>query len=173
MIAKTILATAPVSDSHEFEEPTERQPTTTSTALAVNSSAYNPDSTDEPETMRQKAESTIWSCLDKFLEENDDQSNTSNNKGPDTTTQVEIDQFLLEKRIQHTDDPTAWWKWNHLRLPKLAAVAWAYLSTPPTSVPSEPLFSTAGNIIADNHTRLLPDNAERLMFFQVQLTILS
>ena len=33
-----------------------------------------------------------------------------------------------------------------------------------TSAPVEPFFSTAGNTIANDQTRLLPENAENLIF---------
>ena len=41
-----------------------------------------------------------------------------------------------------------------------------YLAPPPTSVPSERLFSVAGDIISKHRTRLNPDNAEKLIFMQ-------
>jgi len=57
-----------------------------------------------------------------------------------------------------------WWRVNEHRFPVLAAVARAYLATPPSSVQSEHIFSTAGNTLNEHRTRLTADNAERLIF---------
>ena len=50
-----------------------------------------------------------------------------------------------------------------------------YLAAPPTSMPSERLFSVAGDVISEHRTRLNPDNAEKLIFmnynaFLIRLT---
>jgi len=44
-----------------------------------------------------------------------------------------------------------WWRDNAAQYPHTAKVAQCYLSAPPTSVASEHLFSTAGDLYSDQH----------------------
>jgi len=44
-----------------------------------------------------------------------------------------------------------------------------YNTAPPTSVPSERVFSTAGDILTDKRSRLSPDNAEKLLIMKENL----
>jgi len=76
---------------------------------------------------------------------------------------AELDQFLSEPLISCEDDPASWWKMNMHRSPQLSPLAQKFLAPSPTSVPSERLFSTAGDIISDHRCRLLPENAETLI----------
>jgi len=46
-------------------------------------------------------------------------------------------------------------------------------TAPPTSVPSERLFSTAGDIMSDHRCRLLPENAETLIFLKFNSHLLD
>ncbi|ESO04057.1 hypothetical protein HELRODRAFT_79655 [Helobdella robusta] len=82
------------------------------------------------------------------------------------TIESEVDKYLLEPLLPRTENPLLWWKMNHKRFPSLAAVARVYLSAPPTSVPSERLFSVAGEVISDHRSSLLPENASKLIFFK-------
>ncbi|ESN90785.1 hypothetical protein HELRODRAFT_182611 [Helobdella robusta] len=69
------------------------------------------------------------------------------------------------------EDPATWWKFNTTKYPTISKVAQVYLA-PPTSVPSERLFSTAGDIITEHRTRLLPDNAEKLIFLKYNASLI-
>jgi hypothetical protein len=55
----------------------------------------------------------------------------------------------------------------------MASMALVYLASPPTSVPSERVFSTAGDIITDHRSRLLPENAEKLILLKFNLHLLD
>jgi len=58
------------------------------------------------------------------------------------------------------DDPAIWWKHNKIRYPALSKVAQIYLAPPPTSVPSERLFSVAGDVTSEHRARLNSENAK-------------
>lgn len=60
-------------------------------------------------------------------------------------------------------DPLKWWKLHQATYVPLAKLAMKYLCCPGTSVPSERLFSTAGNIISKKRSCLLPENANKLI----------
>ena len=51
----------------------------------------------------------------------------------------------------------------------LSKAAQRYLSSPATSVPSERLFSSAGDISLDKRTCLLAENVEPLVFLKVNM----
>lgn len=63
------------------------------------------------------------------------------------TLEVEIKGYLAAKRVDRGTDPLEWWA-NHgvSSFPLLSKVAFKYLIIPATSVPSERLFSTAGDV---------------------------
>jgi hypothetical protein len=76
---------------------------------------------------------------------------------------------LSEARINICDDPFTWWQDNKLQYSALVGVVRKYLGIPATEVASERVFSTAGNIITSRRTRLLPENAEKLVFLHHNL----
>ena len=66
------------------------------------------------------------------------------------------------------DDPAIWWKHNKIRYPASSKVAQIYLAPPPNSVPSERLFSFAGDVISEHRARLHSENAEKTDIFKIQ-----
>ena len=56
-----------------------------------------------------------------------------------------------------------YWKNNEQSKPLLAKLACCFLRAPPGSVPSESLFSTAGDIADGKRNRLLPEKVEMLL----------
>ena len=58
----------------------------------------------------------------------------------------------------------AWWKSNRYTYPHLSNVMMRYLIIPASSVPSERVFSTAGNISNKTHHSLTGENTNLLVF---------
>jgi len=54
-----------------------------------------------------------------------------------------------------------------------AILAHIYLWPPAFSVPSERLLSTAGDVVTEHRARLLPDNAERLIFLKYNASLIK
>ena len=75
--------------------------------------------------------------------------------------------YVAEPTVDRMMDPLKWWAENGNE--KLAAVARQFLYPPPTSVPSERLFSGAGVIYLDRRSRLTVDKAEMLMFISTNM----
>ena len=76
----------------------------------------------------------------------------------------ELDKYLTNPLIPRSSNSLLWWKENALSYPNLVGVAIKYLGTPPSSVYSERLFSSAGIVFEERRNKLLPDIGERLLF---------
>ncbi|KAK5911937.1 hypothetical protein CesoFtcFv8_001862 [Champsocephalus esox] len=62
-----------------------------------------------------------------------------------------------------SDDPAAWW-WNkRTTYPLLSEVPFSYLCVQASSTPSERVFSTAGDTICPERSRILPEKADMLI----------
>ena len=84
---------------------------------------------------------------------------------PATTSEVE--KFLSDPLLDYkTGNPYTWWAENKRMFPNLSSLAQHYLCPPATSVPSERLFSAAGNLHDDKRNRILPTLTEDLLFIQ-------
>ncbi|CAB5369787.1 unnamed protein product [Rhizophagus irregularis] len=78
----------------------------------------------------------------------------------------EVMLYLQQKQVRLKDDPLKWWSVNEITLPILAQIARKYLSIPAASVPSERLFSDAGNHISARQTRLSPELVNKMLFLK-------
>jgi len=61
-------------------------------------------------------------------------------------------------------DVLTYWNEHKLVLAPLSNIAFKYLIIPATSVPSERIFSKAGQILSARRNRLLPKNLDTLVF---------
>ena len=82
------------------------------------------------------------------------------------TAKTELDVYLKEKVID-TNDVFDWWDKNKLRFPNIFPFIKKYLVIPATSVPSERVFSKAGEIISAKRTRISRKHANELVFLNV------
>ena len=131
---------------------TEQPPSVTST-----------EGREEPASKRQKT--TLLQCFSEILQEAGASVDDSGN---------EVDIYLSEPLIEfHGGEHSLnWWATNKLRFPILAKLARRYLSVPPTSVPSERLFSVAGDLYDEKCNRLSPEHAEELLFIKSNFHLL-
>uniref|UniRef100_A0A8C9YLD5 HAT C-terminal dimerisation domain-containing protein n=1 Tax=Sander lucioperca TaxID=283035 RepID=A0A8C9YLD5_SANLU len=125
------------------------------------SARHTTTATEQPEEQgpevhtKQHCSGGIWSGWDDL--------HRSNTEAVTSGADVEISAFFSELL---REDPLQWWKTNQQRFPLPAKTAKIYLCASPTSVPSERLFSTAGDIRSHTRNRLSPVNAERLVFLK-------
>ena len=89
--------------------------------------------------------------------------------------QNELDRYLLLPEIDKTEEnnPLDWWKRRKAEFPILSILARRYLAIPATSVPSERLFSDAGNHITPKRNRLDPYLLHQLLFLKRNIAYLD
>ncbi|XP_011859300.1 PREDICTED: zinc finger BED domain-containing protein 1-like [Vollenhovia emeryi] len=76
----------------------------------------------------------------------------------------QIQLYLCEPQIDINIDPFQWWKSREKKFPQLAQLAKKYLCIPATSVASERIFSTAGNIVSPRRSCLASENVSTNVF---------
>ena len=119
-------------------------------------------SLNPPPTKKTKAAFT----LGKLLGEKQSSSTTLT---LDTRAKNELDLYLKSPTLNMDSCPLAWWKLEQSRLPMLSIVARKFLCVCATSVSSERIFSTGGNIVTDNRTCLKPNKVDQLVFLAKNL----
>ena len=79
--------------------------------------------------------------------------------------QREMSMYEQESPIPAQQNPLMWWKTlGSGRYPHVAQMAEKYLSIPGSSVRSERVFSSAGNIVNKKRSALAPSNVDCLVF---------
>ncbi|KAM3858869.1 E3 SUMO-protein ligase ZBED1-like [Diretmus argenteus] len=87
------------------------------------------------------------------------------------TIKEEVTSYRAASGIPVDGDPLAWWKSNECKYPHVAMMARRYLAVSATSVPSERVFSTAGDIVTAMRSTLSPDNVDILIFLKKNLKL--
>ena len=84
---------------------------------------------------------------------------------PSEIASSEVDRYHTEAPLPLScKNPLTWWEMRATQYIHLSALAKKMLCIPATSVPSERVFSVAGNIINEKRFRLKPDNIDKLIF---------
>ena len=78
----------------------------------------------------------------------------------------EVASYRAEPKLPNDARPLDWWKLNSFRFPFLSMLATALLSVPATSVPTERVFSTAGDTVTQQRASLKPKHVDRLTFLK-------
>ncbi|XP_071054789.1 zinc finger BED domain-containing protein 4-like [Onthophagus taurus] len=122
------------------------------------------DDTISNETNKSK----LWQCFDEIVSSRDSLPKPSENIKVKSIDE-ELNLYLNMDKLIRTDDPLVWWKAWKTTFPILTEIARKFLSAPAASVYSERVFSEAGNIYDQTRSRLLPRNAEKLLFIHHNL----
>lgn len=83
--------------------------------------------------------------------------------------QLEIKNYRSEPALNLAQSPLHWWKVNEDKYPLLATFAKYILAIPATSVASERVFSTAGDIVTAQRATLQSNNVDMLIFLAKNL----
>jgi hypothetical protein len=87
------------------------------------------------------------------------------------TASLIIRQYLEMPYLNRKQSPLDFWKKNKNTFPELYMLQMKYLNVPATSVPSERVFSKAGQITNDRRNRLHPKNLDFIIFLNRNINI--
>ena len=83
----------------------------------------------------------------------------------------EVERFREEPDLKMKDNPLIWLKMNISRFQLLGGLAQMYMTVPATSVPSERVFSTAGDFVTAQRANLKPKQVEQLIFLKKEYEV--
>ena len=142
------------------------------------SSEDNQESHGSPKNkrLRQDIHDSIRTCFDEIVNEQGIDEYMVGEEDSMKTSNIcirELDKYLTNPLIPRSSNSLLLWKENALSYPNLVGVAIKYLGTPPSSVYSERLFSSAGIVFEEKRNKLLPEKGECLLFIQKNLGLLD
>lgn len=123
-------------------------------ALARDEEDYGA-TTSTPETHAVDFNDMLWGQFDR--------QNAAHVQTPTNTATIEIRQYVEEPPLDRRMDPLDWWRSREVVYPRLAKLARKNLSLVPTSVPSERVFSSAGEVLSKKRNRLSNKNVQKLV----------
>ncbi|MBN3273428.1 ZBED1 protein, partial [Polyodon spathula] len=103
------------------------------------------------------SQSDMAFLLGEYYQDGDDSDSSP-------TPEEELGQYVLSKAVPTAVNPIAWWKENAPSFPAVAKLARKFLCIPATAVPSERVFSTAGDTLTKLRASLDPDTVSELIF---------
>lgn len=84
----------------------------------------------------------------------------------------EYHNYAAEHILAMSSSPFPWWKSNSVKYPFLSKLAKQLLVIQATSVSSERVFSTAGDVVSEKRARLKPESVDKLVFLNKNNTLL-
>ncbi|KAL6484220.1 hypothetical protein MHYP_G00062650 [Metynnis hypsauchen] len=84
--------------------------------------------------------------------------------------QAEVVKYRETASLNLAGNVLEWWKTHQSEFPVLADLAKEYLCIPSTSVPSERVFSTAGDLVRSERSALSPEHVDQLIFLKKNLS---
>ena len=81
-----------------------------------------------------------------------------------TAADVGVKLFLESGRLEREKNPLQWWKQQGHAFPRLSILSRSLLCIPATSVPSERVFSKAGELVSARRANLSKKNVDMLIF---------
>ena len=126
----------------------------------------SPESPRSPDRdVSVQSSSTKKRKLENFFDDIMGSSSETDASQPSEIASFEVDRYHTEAPLTLAcKEPLAWWKMRAAQYVHLSELAKKILCIPATSVPSERVFSVAGNIINEKRSRLKPDNVDKLIF---------
>ena len=113
------------------------------------------ESADPPPTKRKKPH-PLQKLLGTKFKDTSSSSCSSTAATHDEIISSENSRYKVEKPAELTENILRWWKARKDTYPNLSGIARRYLGIVATSVPSERLFSVAGNTVSAKHAALDP-----------------
>jgi hypothetical protein len=111
----------------------------------------------------QENTSSIWHALDEIARK---KSRIEIPVGPNQDFKKQLAAYLQEPTLQRKQDPLAFWRDVRGSYPLIKRLARLILCIPSTAVPSERVWSDAGNIVTGARQRLTPANMRMLLYLR-------
>lgn len=124
--------------------------------LKTNSSSSNKESSDDD----TETADSLWSFHNELVSKKASENSEDNNERMPT----DLKHFLNQPTIPIHENIIKFWDVHKMMYPNIAKIAEPYLSLIATSVPSERLFSKAGNIMNAKRNRLSGEKLQQLLF---------
>ena len=105
----------------------------------------------------------LWSEFDSKV------SNLVSARNSNVSGTIETSEYFKEHLIPREREPLTWWLEHEKKYPNLSKLGWKYLCITATSVPSERLFSKAGELVSHKRSCLKPSNVNMLLFLNQNL----
>ena len=115
----------------------------------------------DPPTKRQKSAMEMM-FADTFSNGSTDEANSS--VSPLRIVKKEVSMYQEEDLVALDSIPLIWWKLNECKYPYLSRLARRILVIQATSVCSERVFSTAGDVVTAKRSRLSAENINSIIF---------
>ena len=163
----THLSTLQKEEVHEvvLQEAIELASKTRNSELPTVIEPENDDASTDLEPKQKKKKNALVDMLgDSFNE--DCQTNSST---VEDVMKSEVLRYKSEGTISLDLNPLEWWSGRECVFPNLCKLAVKYMCITATSVPSEQLFSAAGNIVSSKRASLSPENVDKLVFLHSNL----
>lgn len=122
---------------------------------------------EPPSPKKSKESSALESLLGEAYRPREGEAQ----KTPAEKAKDEIRRYRAARAAGLQENPLDWWRSNEREYPLLARVAKRYLCVPGTSVASERVFSTAGDIVTAKRSCLTSGHVNELLFLQKNLSI--
>ncbi|KAK3866823.1 hypothetical protein Pcinc_027667 [Petrolisthes cinctipes] len=123
---------------------------------SVSATASTPEDNDMPTPSVSGC--SLWVLFDR------ERDKSQMHRISSTDAHVKIRRYMEEIITTRNEDPLKWWHGKEETLQNMSRIARKYLSTVATSVPSERLFSKAGEVISHRRSRLKPSNVDMILF---------
>ena len=92
-------------------------------------------------------------------------------KSASTRADEELNKYLEADPLSLSEDPLHWWRNHETAFPLLAKLTKHYLCILGTSVATERVFSTAGDIVTAQPSNLSSEHEDQLLFLQKNLDV--
>ena len=146
-----------VEDNQDIDEqaPGPVPPTTTQ---ANNTGPRPPSNVNSPKVIQHEVD-----LFDQYFPATQPQVSNEPQSSIKEIVDRELSTYLSYVNLDKNVTPLCWWQIHKGELPHLSHIANKYLSSPPSSVESERLFSIGGQTYTSRRSNLLPETGERLI----------
>ncbi|XP_049302956.1 E3 SUMO-protein ligase ZBED1-like [Bactrocera dorsalis] len=114
-----------------------------------------------------KSKLSLWTLLDQKVAE----AKTICRNAPSVNADISLEQYLRQDFVERHQNPLNYWDSKKATFPELYELSKKYLCIPATSVPSERVFSKAGQIINDRRNRLKGEKLDQILFLNSNFNI--